>query len=399
MRPQLLCLLAVLSQPSLGADDDALLRARVERRHELVGHLLGWNAVSADLATIARLTPPTVALSRLTFARASARWTLAFSKGTRAEVDAMLAELATTGVCGNPVVTQSAAGLSATCAMASERRTRRLAAASRKYAAPSEKELAVLRDRIVQSRAQLPDELDLEDLKVQLVDSAAKGYAADVTVTVTGPRADGPLDVYGIVMTGTASLPGVWSTVANVAAQRRLVAIDLVDLTAPRVKNGEWVVDFTLHADTYRYRVEEEAQAQSFTVYAIGPKRTAAVDALPPSPFGDDALAVAGSRRALNGTECRTEGKPSPLQGFEPDAVALAYVVESRCAMLVDDQNGCHEVKLNERWGAGKVTAISADAVTVTRLFQAVEGRVLPQRIVLKGPARSKPPAWFCRAK
>ncbi|MBL8955774.1 MAG: hypothetical protein JNK82_33680 [Myxococcaceae bacterium] len=399
MATSLLCVVVLLAadagQPEAGGP---LLRAKVERRLKLLHALgIGDDPAVTELESLARAVPAGVALARLTYSRAASRWSLELARGSTEDLAAMLVKLSSQGVCKSREVTQSAAGVvSGSCGIEAGVATEWLPAAAAALKAPSEAEQRVLLGNLEAARTRVPDEPRLDELKLQLADAAAHGFAWGVNVDVTGPKPNGAVDVYDVTMTGKASFIGAWATLSQLANLQRVIKIDFADFSAPRIENGAWSVDFTLHADAFRYREGEEGAEQELRVFHR-PAGPAPGDGLPPNPFGDDTTVTGGSPQAAKADACRTEGASTPLEGLELDALALVYVKPGRCAMLVDTQGGCHEVRRNTRWGSGKITDVGPRGATLTRYVPLRSGRASPLKVVLAGAPVAKPPAWFCR--
>lgn len=399
--------LIAVAAPAAAAEGDEEFRSLLERRLTLiqaVRHSSESPLVCRKLAELSQAVPPSAVLSRLAFSRSTGRWELTLSQGNPADAAAIVQRLVTKQLCSTPVIAPEGSAVTASCVVAESPVQVSLSAPKRRPAPPEV--LKVLREKEQERQTVIPDRPELESYQLTAQDFAQRELIAGWSSKV-GPAIPGPaVDRFELSGSGSGSFFGVAGLLCSLENGRRITGIDTLELQRPRVRNGEWVVDFSVTASTWRNRREDEQQDAVVAFNEMHAPKHEDFDFLRArSPFGPPTAVFAGSTRVLTGEECRQEG-PAPEPGDrELDDLAVAFVAPqgaSPCAMLVDAKGECHEVRRNTKLGAGgaKVTRIDAGAVTVTRFgSRAWDGKAIRIDVALKVGARAAPPAWFCRPK
>lgn len=372
------------------------LRMRTERRLALHDGLRGGGFNVATIGALTRALPPKAVLSRLAFDSGSRALSFTLSTGAKADVEAVLAALLKVRACEAPVATET----TGTCTV-----EQRLARARLKPGIDGKTvtyrpgEAEVLSQRLSEAQTEVPDAPGLAELDAQLADVALRNSVVGFKPTRSEPVTQGPVDVYSLALRGTAGFDGAASLMLDVQNLRRIVWVDGFELTDPKLKNGEWAVTFTIRARTFRYRVEEESKAQDLAQDTVA-RGDATYAAITRNPFGPDAPVFAGSAKIPDAKACRVQGKATPVGDLEMDALAVVYVGDT-CAMLVDDQGGCHLLKSNERvpWLPGAKAVITPEAVTAVGYFIEPDGKPRKKVLTLKTAPVAKPPAWFSCTK
>lgn len=383
------------------------LSSQIERRRNVIDALKHSTAhVCEGLVELSLAVPPPVVLSGLTFSARSGRWELTLSRGTKDDAVAILQRLAEKGLCSSPVGTTKGSVGAANCTVATSRLNVALPAPKSRPLVPGQ--LEALQQRLAESQLELPDRPELDSSELALRALGGKGLVTGWAPTI-GPAVPAPaIDRFDLSGSGIASFLGVVDLVCGLESSTRITALETLELKQPRVRNGEWVVDFRLTGNTWRYRLEDEQKDLLVGFSAVQePKRQEqkATLATERSPFGPATPVFAGSARVLKGTECRTEGavaRDAQLEGRALDEFSVAFVAakgDASCAMLVDAQNKCHAISQNTKLGAGagKVTSIDTEAVTVTRLEVLAGDRLTSTKVSLKVGRSAAAPAWFCR--
>lgn len=385
------------------------LSSQIERRRNVIDALKhSTGHVCEGLVELSLAVPAPVVLSGLTFSARSGQWELTLSRGTRDDAVAIVQRLAEKGLCSSPAGTTKGSVVAASCTVATSRLDVALPAPRSRPLVPGQ--LEALQQRLAESQLELPDRPELDRSELALRTLGGKGLVTGWAPKI-GPAVPAPaIDRFDLSGSGIASFLGVVDVVCGLESSKRITALETLELKQPRVRNGEWVVDFRLTGSTWRYRLEDEQKDLLVGFSAIQePKRHEQKTTLATerSPFGPATPVFAGSARVLKGTECRNEGAVAPsrdaqLEGRALDEFSVAFVAakgDASCAMLVDAQGKCHAISLNTKLGAGagKVTSIDTEAVTVTRVEVLAGDRLTSTKVSLKVGRSAAAPAWFCR--
>lgn len=395
--PAAVASLVVLATP---ASDDLALRAKVMRRLELQQALKQASSPACrGLAALSLAVPPTAVLSQLEFNRKGGRWDFALSQGTKADSQTLVDALLNLGLCS--AASPTAHG--ASC-LANETVVPLTLAAADEPHVMKKREAAGLLERLEQSRTSLPDAPELESIAAS---ELATANAVTGFVWKTGPSIAGVgVDRFELSASGTSSFVGAAGFICDLTHLRRLISVDALTLGQPRVRNGEWVVDFSVKASTWRYRSEDEMTAVSLKLSTPAAVKGAddGFDFIRTrSPFGPPVPRFAGSARRPTGTECTTEASVTPLGEAELDSYSVIFLSAhstSPCAMVVDAEGRCHELRPNTAVGRLKVTKIDEKGITLGefRHFADGDGKPVFHSVTLKAETTRTQPAWFCRA-
>ncbi|MFT3836585.1 MAG: hypothetical protein QM723_06280 [Myxococcaceae bacterium] len=389
----------VLASTAAPAGDNAALIGKTRRWAAVLEGLPTSGSVPVTLAELSHAVPDAVVLSRVTYDRSRARWTIELSKGSKIDALAALDRLAAAGLCAHPSVTDLK-GVSASCDATLKAQTTKVGPESSyalngrdEYGSELQRRLGALREAVpavvtgIDVVGGLEDTLRLDELDLASIDR--------LTTTTSGP-----VDEIGFLVRGSAPFPVLWSAVQRLTAGRRRAVIEGLDLTAPRLRRGDWVVDFVLRVGVWRYRVEEEATEQALSSAKEDRLTPELANRIPDrNPFGPLGETFAGSLRALKGDECRQPQDVAAFDGDDLDALSVVYLgPASRCAMVIDDRGVCHELQLSTKVGAQRVTRIDPSAITFGSFLTAPSGFPIKREVGLKSaPAGTKPPPWFCR--
>lgn len=408
-----LSLLVTVALPAFASGSAEELRALVERRLAVIDALRNSNPRTCTrLIELSHAIPSTAVLSRLRFSRADGRFEFVLSQGTEADAKALVTSLVTAGLCATPVTKVEGTTISASCVMEAHETEVVLPAPKARPLAP--RELEMLRERLETAQLQLPDVPQLDQYNAILEDVASrvmlKSWASKIGPAVRGDGVD-RFDVSG---TGSSSFHDLTEFICALEGGPRSTSLESFTLEQPRVRNGEWVVDFSMRGTIWRYRPEDElkeVRAVFKVAHQPAPPGKSKLVSLERSPFGAPGELFAGAPLVLTGKECRQESAVLPptddeFLKSELDDFAVVFVAPKAtipCAMLVDASGACRQIKRNTRFGpvGGKVTQIDTSVVTVTHYSMSSSGDGKPYAVKrsIKVRTKSEPPSWFCKQK
>ncbi len=395
LRAAVVSLIAV-ALPALAHDE---ADERLKRWADVIAQLRAASTspqVCRGLSELSLELPPTAVLSSLAFDRKSGLWSVTLSHGTQADSQATIAPLVKHGLCVDPQTSAKSASCTASVQPAPPLRT----------PPPGEAESTKPFEPVPLNSGQQKEAFGMNVLvsaspafDVELTSFAAAQQLRGVSWARGPAIPSGPVERFEVTAQGTGSFIRVAGLLCAFSQWGPLMSVDAFELNRPRIRNGEWVVDFAVTTSTWRY-VRELASTPIRFPYPH-PRRLEGdeVDFVRTrSPFGPPAPIYAGSTRPVTGRECRDRNPTQPTADDELDSYAVAFMSD-RCVMLVDEFGGCHELAMNSRMGQFKLSRIEPNALTLVTFTQGLDSRPLRHAVSMRTGTPKPPPAWFCPTK